>query len=147
MQLSGEDVDLAGELGVRLQLGQSLKPTTLARYRDYIHKDLSPALGPIRLEELTHHHIAGFVTSQLAAGRGLITVHRCIATLSSALTDAVRHHRLIHNPARYANIPRPQPPSLLDTRRGRDLPPALHPDQRPAHQALRTDHLHRDAQG
>ena len=35
-------------------------------------------------------------------------MHRCIATLSSALTDAVRHHRLIHNPARYANIPRPR---------------------------------------
>ena len=29
-------------------------------------------------------------------------MHRCIATLSSALTDAVRHHRLIHNPARFA---------------------------------------------
>ena len=86
---------------------RSLKPTTLARYRDYIHKDLSPALGPIRLEDLTHHHIADFVTTQLAAGRGLVTLHRCIATLSSALTDAVRHHRLVHNPARYANIPRP----------------------------------------
>jgi hypothetical protein len=78
----------------------------LARYRDYVHKDLSPTLGPIRLEDLTHHHIAEFVTTQLAAGRGLITVHRCIAPLSSALTDAVRHHRLVHNPARYANIPR-----------------------------------------
>lgn len=50
---------------------RSLKPTTLARYRDYIHEDLSPALGPIRLEELTHHHVAGFVSRQLAAGRGL----------------------------------------------------------------------------
>lgn len=86
---------------------RSLKPTTMARYRDYVHKDLSPALGPIRLEELTHHHVAAFVT-QLAAGRGRVTIHRCIATLSSALTDAVRHHRLIHNPARYANIPRPR---------------------------------------
>lgn len=31
-----------------------------------------------------------------------------MATLSSALTDAVRHHRLTHNPARYANVPRPR---------------------------------------
>ena len=88
---------------------RSLKPTTLARYLDYIRKDLTPALGAIRLEELTHHHIASFVTIQLTAGRGPVTVHRCIATLSSALTDAVRHHRLIHNPARFANIPRPRP--------------------------------------
>lgn len=88
---------------------RSLKPTTLARYVDYIHKDLTPALGAIRLEELTHHHIASFVNIQLAAGRGPVTVHRCIGTLSSALTDAVRRHRLIHNPARFANIPRPHP--------------------------------------
>jgi integrase len=87
---------------------RSLKPTTMARYLDYVHKDLVPPLGAIRLEELTHHHIAGFVRAQLATGRGHITLHRCVATLSSALTDAVRHHRLTHNPARYANIPRPR---------------------------------------
>lgn len=100
---------VASYLDAWLEIKQrSLKPTTLARYSDYIDKDLSPALGPIRLEDLTHHHVAGFVSSQLASGRGLVTVHRCVATLSSALTDAVRHHRLIHNPARYANIPRPR---------------------------------------
>jgi integrase len=41
------------------------------------------------------------------AGRGLITLRRCIATLSSALTDAIRQHRLAHNAARYITIPRP----------------------------------------
>jgi integrase len=87
---------------------RTLKPTTMARYRDYVHKDLSPALGALRLEQLTHHHVSSFVSIQLAAGRGRVTLHRCVATLSSALTDAVRNHRLIHNPARYANIPRPR---------------------------------------
>jgi integrase len=86
---------------------RTLKPTTMARYIDYVRKDISPALGTTRLEELSHRHIAGFVGDQLAAGRGRVTVRRCIATLSSALTDAVRQHRLSHNPARYANIPRP----------------------------------------
>ena len=86
----------------------SLKPTTMARYRDYITKDLSPTLGAIRLEELTHHHIAAWVREQLVQGRGPVTVHRCVATLSSALGDAVRQHRLLHNPARFANIPRPR---------------------------------------
>jgi integrase len=84
-----------------------LKPTTLVRYTDYVRKDLYPALGAIRLEDLSHHHVAGFVREQLAAGRGRVTLRRCVATLSSALTDAVRQHRLTHNPARYANIPRP----------------------------------------
>ncbi|WP_262703116.1 MULTISPECIES: hypothetical protein [Streptomyces] len=44
-----------------------------------------------------------------AHGRGKVTVHRCLATLSSALGDAVKHHRLSHNPARPTIIP--QPPS------------------------------------
>jgi hypothetical protein len=60
-----------------------LKPTTLVRYTDYVRKDLSPALGAIRLEDLTHHHIADFVRDQLAAGRGRVTLRRCVATLSS----------------------------------------------------------------
>jgi hypothetical protein len=38
-----------------------------------------------------------FVRNQLDAGRGLVTLRRCVATLSSALTDAVRQHRLPHN--------------------------------------------------
>ncbi|WP_249025426.1 tyrosine-type recombinase/integrase [Streptomyces sparsogenes] len=84
-----------------------LKPTTLARYRDYVTGDLIPALGTLKLDELGHRHIAGFVHTQLAAGRGQVTVYRCLATLSSALGDAVRQHRITHNPARPAVLPRP----------------------------------------
>ena len=36
-----------------------VKPTTYVRYRDYIDKDLLPALGRIRLERLTHQHVTG----------------------------------------------------------------------------------------
>lgn len=50
----------------------------------------------------------GNVCVPTARGVVLRQVHRLEATLSSALTDAVRHHRLIHDPARYANIPRPR---------------------------------------
>lgn len=38
----------------------------MARYVDYVHKDLSPALGAIHLEELAHHHVATFVTRAVA---------------------------------------------------------------------------------
>lgn len=89
---------------------RTLKPTTVARYRDYITKDLIPALGAIRLDTLHHQHIAAFVGHQLDTGRGPVTLRRCIATLSSALTDAVRQRRLPHNPARHATIPRPPTP-------------------------------------
>ncbi|GAA0551398.1 hypothetical protein GCM10010390_62090 [Streptomyces mordarskii] len=84
-----------------------LKPTTMARYRNYVTADLIPALGQVRLDDLGFSHIAGFVHTQLAHGRGKVTVHRCLATLSSALGDAVKHHRLSHNPARPTIIPRP----------------------------------------
>ncbi|NEA60454.1 site-specific integrase [Streptomyces sp. SID13666] len=84
-----------------------LKPTTYVRYRDYVAHDLIPALGQVKLDDLAYSHIAAFVHAQLDAGRGKVTVHRCLATLSSALGEAVRHHRLPSNPARPTVIPRP----------------------------------------
>ncbi|PWW60217.1 site-specific recombinase XerD [Actinokineospora spheciospongiae] len=83
-----------------------LKPTTMAGYEDYVAKDLVPALGALRLEELSHRHIALYIRDQLGRDRGATTLRRCVATLSSALGDAVRQHRLSHNPARYATVPR-----------------------------------------
>jgi integrase len=86
---------------------QSLKPNTVARYRDYIHNDLIPAFGAVRLERLTHDHVTHFVNAQLAVGRGAVTLRRCITTLSSALNDARRNRRLNHNAARFTKIPKP----------------------------------------
>ncbi|MEU0633509.1 tyrosine-type recombinase/integrase [Streptomyces sp. NPDC005989] len=87
-----------------------LKPTTMARYRDYVHNDLVPAFGTLKLDQLAHRHIAAFATSQLAADRGKTTLYRCLATLSSALGDAVRQHRLPHNPASPPVLRRPPSP-------------------------------------
>lgn len=91
----------------------TLKPTTMARYTDYLTKDLIPALGEIRLEKLSHHHVAQFIRTQLDAGRGPVTLRRCVATLSSALNDAVRQRRLTHNAAKYAAIPKPARPQRI----------------------------------
>ncbi|WP_308299784.1 tyrosine-type recombinase/integrase [Streptomyces sp. CJ_13] len=59
---------------------------------------------------VAHRHISAFVTCQLAAGRGRTTLYRCLATLSSALGDAVRQHRLPHNPAGPPVLRRPPAP-------------------------------------
>lgn len=85
----------------------TLKPTTIANYQRYLTQDLLPSLGNLRLEALNHRHVMRFVHDQLAAGRGLTTIRRCMATLSSALHDAVRQRRLPHNAARYVAVPRP----------------------------------------
>ncbi|MGI5192775.1 tyrosine-type recombinase/integrase [Streptomyces sp. CA-288835] len=87
-----------------------LKPTTMARYRDYVHNDLVPAFGSLRLDDLRHRHISAFVTSELEVGRGRTTIYRCLTTLSSALGDAVRQHRLAHNPASPPALRRPPSP-------------------------------------
>ncbi|MFF7079780.1 tyrosine-type recombinase/integrase [Streptomyces lavendulae] len=87
-----------------------LKPTTMARYRDYVRNDLVPAFGTLKLDQLAHRHISAYVTCQLAAGRGRTTLYRCLATLSSALGDAVRQHRLPHNPASPPVLRRPAAP-------------------------------------
>ncbi|MFI6147443.1 tyrosine-type recombinase/integrase [Streptomyces sp. NPDC051109] len=87
-----------------------LKPTTMARYRDYVRNDLIPAFGTLKLDQLAHRHISAFTTCQLAAGRGETTLYRCLATLSSALGDSVRQHRLAHNPARPPVLRRPPSP-------------------------------------
>ncbi|MEU8433470.1 hypothetical protein AB0F18_11215 [Streptomyces sp. NPDC029216] len=82
----------------------------MARYRDYVRNDLIPAFGTLKLDQLAHRHISAFVTSELAAGRGKTTLYRCLATLSSALGDAVRQHRLAHNPASPPALHRPPSP-------------------------------------
>ncbi|MGW4385398.1 hypothetical protein [Streptomyces sp. NPDC004685] len=87
-----------------------LKPTTTARYRDYVRNDLIPGFGTLRLEQLGHRHIAAFATNQLTTGRSKVTLSRCLATLSSPLGDAVRQHRLPHNPASPPVLRRPPSP-------------------------------------
>ncbi|MCX4416731.1 site-specific integrase [[Kitasatospora] papulosa] len=87
-----------------------LKPSTMARYRDYVRNDLIPAFGTLKLDQLANRHIAAFVTSQLAVGCGRTTLYRCLATLSSALGDAVRQQRLPRTPASPPVLHRPPSP-------------------------------------
>ncbi|WP_404868347.1 tyrosine-type recombinase/integrase [Kitasatospora griseola] len=84
-----------------------LKPTTMARYRDYVENDLVPALGNIPLDDLNRQHLRAYVTTQLQCGRGKVTVYRIMATLSSALSSAVNDDRLSRNVAKPPLLPRP----------------------------------------
>ncbi|MFE2352095.1 tyrosine-type recombinase/integrase [Kitasatospora cineracea] len=84
-----------------------LKPTTMARYRDYVEQDLIPAFGDIPLDDLDRQHLRAYVTAQLKAGRGRVSVYRIMATLSSALSSAVDSDRLTRNAAKPPLLPRP----------------------------------------
>ncbi|MER5671944.1 tyrosine-type recombinase/integrase [Pseudonocardia alni] len=84
---------------------RSMKPTSYARYRDYVRNDIVPALGTRPLEKITHAHVATLITDLERSGRGAVTIHRIHATLRSALSDAVKRRRLMHNPAIHAVLP------------------------------------------
>ncbi|WP_316766307.1 N-terminal phage integrase SAM-like domain-containing protein [Streptomyces sasae] len=74
----------------------ALKPTTMARYRDYVHNDLVPAFGSLRLDDLRHRHISAFVTGRLAVGRGRTTLYRCSSALGRRPPGRVRSLRAVH---------------------------------------------------
>jgi integrase len=81
------------------------KAKTMDGYRRYVDQDIVPALGAVRLEQLDHDHIRRFGNDLTKAGRGAVTVRRILAVLSSALTDAVKRHRLPHNVAEHVVRP------------------------------------------
>ncbi|MET9398439.1 site-specific integrase [Kitasatospora sp. NPDC002965] len=92
---------------------RTLKASTYANYRAYVHNDLLSVFGWMRLVDLKARHIERWSTDQLAAGRGPVTVYRIGATLRSALGHAVTSKRLTYNPARHAIVARPAAPERL----------------------------------
>ncbi|MBV6703079.1 site-specific integrase [Kitasatospora aureofaciens] len=67
-----------------------------------------PCFGRIRLLDLRPKHIDDWVTAQLKANRGLVTVYRAVSTLRNALNAAVRSWRLRYNPAKHSVPPKPR---------------------------------------
>ncbi|MEV6006606.1 site-specific integrase [Streptomyces sp. NPDC051976] len=102
------DLTVAAYLTAWLRSKQEpLRPTTYARYRDNVQRDLIPAFGPMRLVDLRPRHIVAWSDRELALGRGRTAVYRAGAALSSALGAAVRTRLIADNPCRYSLIPRP----------------------------------------
>lgn len=85
---------------------QTLKPSSAHMYGEYVRKQLVPRLGSIRLERLRHEHVQQLVDDLIGEGKGATTVRRIVATLSSAMTDAVKQRRLQHNPCEHVTLPK-----------------------------------------
>ena len=83
----------------------ALKPKTMHRYSEIVTKELVPALGALPLEQLRHDQVAAFMAELETTGRGAPTIRYVHAVLSSALSDAVKQHRLTHNVAQHAVLP------------------------------------------
>ncbi|MEU5611529.1 hypothetical protein AB0H03_22810 [Streptomyces sparsogenes] len=111
-----------------------LKPTTLARYRDYVTGDLIPALGALKLDELGHRHIAGFVHTQ---PRRRPRPSDRLPVPGHPLQRPGRRRPPAPHHSQPRTSGRPAPPgggraSDLDGRGSRPLP-ALLPPRRPTH--------------
>ncbi|NEA60811.1 hypothetical protein G3I60_43305 [Streptomyces sp. SID13666] len=53
---------------------EQLRPTSLAGYRDHVHRELIPAFGTLLLGDLRPRHIASWCQAELDRGRGRTTV-------------------------------------------------------------------------
>ena len=92
----------------------SLRPSTRRSYEQHINGYLKPLLGGHKLDDLKPHHISAMVrainTGNVARIKaktspvGPTTMRRIIATLKSALSDAVKRRRLRTNPAQYVEL-------------------------------------------
>ena len=107
---------------------RSIRPTTLRVYTQHVEAYLIPAVGTVRLAELTSRQLTA-VFAEIAAGRtpggkprSGATVHRIRATLRAALNAAIRDGLTADNPARRIELPtarRPHPVVWTDARVGR----------------------------
>ena len=90
-----------------------LKPSTARGYRDDVRNHIKPALGYLRLQDLTTRHVDDF-HKELAAKPGrkedpklsLATRRHVQVTLHAALADAKRQRLIGYNPADDATLPR-----------------------------------------
>ncbi|MFF0292846.1 tyrosine recombinase XerC [Kitasatospora sp. NPDC004615] len=85
-----------------------LAPKTYAGYAACVERGLIPAFGRHRLLDLRPQHIDDWITAQLNAGRGKVTVYRAASALRNALNTAVRCWRLRYNPAKHSVPPEPR---------------------------------------
>ncbi|MDW8060025.1 MAG: tyrosine-type recombinase/integrase [Thermomicrobium sp.] len=84
----------------------SLAPRTYESYRMIIFRHLIPALGRIRLVQLTPFDVQGYLNAKLAAGLSPRTVAYHRAVLRAALNDALSWGLVARNVAALADPPK-----------------------------------------
>jgi integrase len=85
---------------------RQVAPSTHARYRQDVEKHLKPALGEMRLADLTKMHVQALVNRKESEGYAASTVRRLHACLSKALSQAVEWELVGKSAAAGAKLPR-----------------------------------------
>jgi integrase len=79
---------------------------TLEVSTSYIRLHIKPALGKIRLTDLTSDHIDDFIDAEQKKGLAPNTIHREYVILHSALKEAVKKKKIVISPAEGVNTPK-----------------------------------------
>lgn len=102
-QYLGQWIDGREHLGLK-----PLRPSTARMYRSYIEHDIVPAIGRLRVDEVTSDDVQRLIEQLLRDGRGPVTVRRIHATLASAFTTARKRKLTILSPAVDLDLPMPK---------------------------------------
>jgi integrase len=89
-----------------IDYGPSIAPGTRVAYEGHIRLYINPLLGSLRVGDLTHEDVRRLVRHVLDTGKRPATVHRVVATLRSALAQAVSDRTIPDNPAANLRLPR-----------------------------------------
>lgn len=94
-----------------IKTGDGTRPTTLARYRGVVEKQLKPGLGKLRLDKLAPRDVQRFLAS-LGDDLSAATVTKVHGVLRVALSDAERLDLVTRNVAKSV-----RPPSIREPER------------------------------
>ena len=84
----------------------SLRPSTLDSYRRNIDRHVLPALGHVKLQQLSADQLDRFYADLLISGLAPKTVRNIHTTIRKALQDAVRKNIVVRNVADAADAPK-----------------------------------------
>ena len=87
-------------------------PKTIDGYRSIARARLEPALGPVKLRQLTAYQLDDLYLSLLDSGLSPVYVRHCHAALSAALRQAVKWDWIDRSPAERATPPGAAPPEV-----------------------------------
>jgi integrase len=83
-----------------------LSPRSLERYREIAEKHIVPAIGGIRLQQLTLGHLESYYNMKSSHGSSSATVELHHTVIHGCLKDAVKRQLILRNPADNAGLKR-----------------------------------------
>ncbi|HTV11394.1 MAG TPA: tyrosine-type recombinase/integrase [Acidimicrobiales bacterium] len=83
---------------------------TRANYEQIVRVHLKPALGNVRLDELSAEQVDDFLRAKVAEGKGRLHIARMRSLLANALSFAEARHLVRYNAASLSMMPRTEAP-------------------------------------